>query len=144
MASGQNISPSPGTPDNGGGGVMGMGGGASGASSATNPRKFSEKIALHKQREAEEKKEFEKMMNELKAVKGPSPQRVRGTDLMAAQKQYPRGSGINANKVTAFSSKYPRKDPVVVALKHATSIVEKAQLKTKDNFLIILCNETWH
>ena len=49
-----------------GGGASG--GGASGGGS--NPRKFSEKIALHKQKEAEEKMEFEKMMSELKAVKG--------------------------------------------------------------------------
>ena len=50
------------------------GGGAPSPSSGSvsNPRKFSEKIALHKQREAEEKKEFEKMMSELKAVKGPT------------------------------------------------------------------------
>ncbi|XP_059081950.1 CREB-regulated transcription coactivator 1-like [Tigriopus californicus] len=96
MASGQNISPSPGTPDHGGGGVMGMGGGASGASSATNPRKFSEKIALHKQREAEEKKEFEKMMNELKAVKGPSPQRTVNSGNMLNQTSSPINMGANA------------------------------------------------
>jgi hypothetical protein len=40
------------------------------ASSTSNPRKFSEKIALHKQKEAEEKAEFDKMMKELTAVKG--------------------------------------------------------------------------
>ena len=42
----------------------------SGASAiASNPRKFSEKIALHKQKEAEEKAEFEKMMKELTGMK---------------------------------------------------------------------------
>eukprot|EP00095_Tigriopus_kingsejongensis_P004128 maker-scaffold122_size333723-snap-gene-2.37 protein:Tk04128 transcript:maker-scaffold122_size333723-snap-gene-2.37-mRNA-1 annotation:"conserved hypothetical protein" len=83
MASSPNITPSSGSHHNGGGG--GLAGGStsgSGASSGSNPRKFSEKIALHKQREAEEKKEFEKMMNELKAVKGPSPQRIVGSNMM--------------------------------------------------------------
>ena len=41
----------------------------SSSSISSNPRKFSEKIALHKQKEAEEKAEFEKMMKELTGMK---------------------------------------------------------------------------
>lgn len=37
---------------------------------AGNPRKFSEKIALHKQRQDEETAAFEKIMNEVKNVSG--------------------------------------------------------------------------
>lgn len=42
----------------------------SGASGITsNPRKFSEKIALHNQKADEEKSEFEKIMKDLKGIK---------------------------------------------------------------------------
>jgi hypothetical protein len=38
---------------------------------AANPRKFSEKIALHKQKEAEEKEAFERIMAECKTLTDP-------------------------------------------------------------------------
>uniref|UniRef100_A0A0K2TZJ2 Transducer of regulated CREB activity N-terminal domain-containing protein n=1 Tax=Lepeophtheirus salmonis TaxID=72036 RepID=A0A0K2TZJ2_LEPSM len=38
--------------------------------SHNNPRKFSEKIALHKQKEAEDKLEYDKIMSECAMVKG--------------------------------------------------------------------------
>ena len=39
---------------------------------SSNPRKFSEKIALHRQKEAEERAEYEKIMQELRPLKGMS------------------------------------------------------------------------
>ena len=36
---------------------------------SSNPRKFSEKIALHNQKADEEKSEFEKIMKDLKGIK---------------------------------------------------------------------------
>ncbi len=47
------------------------------AAAAANPRKFSEKLALHRQRQAEEKAEFEQMMKELNEVKGMSNHQMR-------------------------------------------------------------------
>ena len=41
----------------------------SGSSAISNPRKFSEKIALHNQKADEEKSEFEKIMKDLKGIK---------------------------------------------------------------------------
>lgn len=51
------------------------------SSSTSNPRKFSEKIALHKQKEAEEKADFEKLMQELNSIKGIPQQQQQPTNV---------------------------------------------------------------
>ena len=38
-----------------------------------NPRKFSEKIALHKQRQAEERNAYERGLMEVRSVTNPAP-----------------------------------------------------------------------
>ena len=38
-----------------------------------NPRKFSEKIALHKQRQAEERNAYERVLMEVRSVTNPAP-----------------------------------------------------------------------
>ncbi|KAM4755448.1 CREB-regulated transcription coactivator 2 isoform 3-T3 [Cyanocitta cristata] len=57
----------------GAGAGPGPGAGPSAGAGASNPRKFSEKIALQKQRQAEETAAFEEVMMEICSTRGPSP-----------------------------------------------------------------------
>ena len=51
---------------------------AAAAGPNSNPRKFSEKIALIRQKEAEEKSQFEAVMHDINVVRGEMQQQ-RGT-----------------------------------------------------------------
>lgn len=55
-----------------------------------NPRKFSEKIALHTQKQAEETAAFEQILRDVQSVTASTtaPQQVGGFDVSAKQNLY--------------------------------------------------------
>ncbi|XP_078056094.1 CREB-regulated transcription coactivator 3 isoform X2 [Mustelus asterias] len=104
-SSGPGCSPGPGAggasgacggSSSGGGG--GSGGGGAGGSSASNPRKFSEKIALHNQKQAEETAAFEEVMKDL-SVSRVQLHKLHHLRLAQTQAQYYGGSLPNVNQI---------------------------------------------
>ncbi|KAA0723625.1 CREB-regulated transcription coactivator 3 [Triplophysa tibetana] len=79
-------------------------------SSASNPRKFSEKIALHNQKQAEETLAFEQLMTDL-TVSRVQFQKVQQLRLSQNRAQYYGGSLPNVNQIgnnsTDFQATFP-------------------------------------
>uniref|UniRef100_A0A6I8NIZ5 Transducer of regulated CREB activity N-terminal domain-containing protein n=1 Tax=Ornithorhynchus anatinus TaxID=9258 RepID=A0A6I8NIZ5_ORNAN len=71
---------------------------ASPGSGAANPRKFSEKIALHTQRQAEETRAFEQLMTDL-TVSRVQFQKLQQLRLTQTRNQYHGGSLPNVNQL---------------------------------------------
>ncbi|GCC33831.1 hypothetical protein chiPu_0012302 [Chiloscyllium punctatum] len=74
------------------------GGGGSGGSTASNPRKFSEKIALHNQKQAEETAAFEEVMKDLN-VSRVQFHKLHHLRLAQTRAQYYGGSLPNVNQI---------------------------------------------
>ncbi|XP_075439328.1 CREB-regulated transcription coactivator 2-like isoform X2 [Ascaphus truei] len=72
-----------------------MAAGASGPSAASNPRKFSEKIALQRQRQAEETAAFEEVMMDIGST------RVQKLRMAHMRGPYYGGSLPNVNQIGA-------------------------------------------
>ncbi|XP_018110863.1 CREB-regulated transcription coactivator 3 isoform X2 [Xenopus laevis] len=68
------------------------------ASSSSNPRKFSEKIALHNQKQAEETRAFDELMSDL-TVSRVQFQKVQQLRLQQSRAQYYGGSLPNVNQI---------------------------------------------
>uniref|UniRef100_A0A3B5R1L1 Transducer of regulated CREB activity N-terminal domain-containing protein n=1 Tax=Xiphophorus maculatus TaxID=8083 RepID=A0A3B5R1L1_XIPMA len=64
----------------------------------SNPRKFSEKIALHNQKQAEETRAFEQLMTDL-TVSRVQFQKVQQLRLSQSRVQYYGGSLPNVNQI---------------------------------------------
>lgn len=79
-------------------------------SSGTNPRKFSEKIALHNQKQAEETRAFEQLMTDL-TVSRVQFQKIQQLRLSQNRAQYYGGSLPNVNQIgnasTDFQGTFP-------------------------------------
>lgn len=79
-------------------------------SSGSNPRKFSEKIALHNQKQAEETRAFEQLMTDL-TVSRVQFQKVQQLRLSQNRAQYYGGSLPNVNQIgnatTDFQGAFP-------------------------------------
>ncbi|XP_052416750.1 CREB-regulated transcription coactivator 3 isoform X1 [Carassius gibelio] len=79
-------------------------------SSGSNPRKFSEKIALHNQKQAEETRAFEQLMTDL-TVSRVQFQKVQQLRLSQNRAQYYGGSLPNVNQIgnasTDFQGTFP-------------------------------------
>ncbi|XP_078288054.1 CREB-regulated transcription coactivator 2-like [Rhinoraja longicauda] len=73
--------------------------------SANNPRKFSEKIALHNQKQAEETAAFEEVMMELtnSRLQGQKVQQLR---LSQTRGQYYGGSLPNVNAISSYAADF--------------------------------------
>ena len=71
-----------------------------------NPRKFSEKIALHKQRQAEEQASYERVLMEVRSVTNPTTQQPQPT--VSTQ---PPPSVNRSNTVTPPAKRPTRKRP---------------------------------
>lgn len=67
-------------------------------SSASNPRKFSEKIALHNQKQAEETRAFEQLMTDL-TLSRVQFQKLQQLQLAQTRAQYYGGSLPNVNQI---------------------------------------------
>ncbi|XP_072408969.1 CREB-regulated transcription coactivator 3 isoform X1 [Chiloscyllium punctatum] len=76
----------------------GSSGGGSGGSTASNPRKFSEKIALHNQKQAEETAAFEEVMKDLN-VSRVQFHKLHHLRLAQTRAQYYGGSLPNVNQI---------------------------------------------
>ncbi|XP_075439327.1 CREB-regulated transcription coactivator 2-like isoform X1 [Ascaphus truei] len=74
-----------------------MAAGASGPSAASNPRKFSEKIALQRQRQAEETAAFEEVMMDI----GSTRLQVQKLRMAHMRGPYYGGSLPNVNQIGA-------------------------------------------
>ncbi|XP_026793401.1 CREB-regulated transcription coactivator 3 isoform X1 [Pangasianodon hypophthalmus] len=72
--------------------------GSPGSSSSSNPRKFSEKIALHNQKQAEETRAFEQLMTDL-TVSRVQFQKLQQLRLSQNRDQYYGGSLPNVNQI---------------------------------------------
>ncbi|XP_061588647.1 CREB-regulated transcription coactivator 1 isoform X2 [Cololabis saira] len=72
-----------------------------------NPRKFSEKIALHTQKQAEETAAFEEVMKELSISRAARLQKTRYLQLGPNRGQYYGGSLPNVNQVGKSSADVP-------------------------------------
>ncbi|XP_030621865.1 CREB-regulated transcription coactivator 3 isoform X2 [Chanos chanos] len=79
-------------------------------SSGSNPRKFSEKIALHNQKQAEETRAFEQLMTDL-TVSRVQFQKIQQLRLSQSRAQYYGGSLPNVNQIgntnTDFQGGFP-------------------------------------
>ncbi|XP_042616636.1 CREB-regulated transcription coactivator 3-like isoform X2 [Cyprinus carpio] len=79
-------------------------------SSGSNPRKFSEKIALHNQKQAEETRAFEQLMTDL-TVSRVQFQKIQQLRLSQNRAQYYGGSLPNVNQIgnasTDFQGNFP-------------------------------------
>ncbi|CAM4527837.1 unnamed protein product [Leuciscus chuanchicus] len=79
-------------------------------SSGSNPRKFSEKIALHNQKQAEETRAFEQLMTDL-TVSRVQYQKIQQLRLSQNRAQYYGGSLPNVNQIgnasTDFQGVFP-------------------------------------
>ncbi|XP_062845748.1 CREB-regulated transcription coactivator 3 isoform X2 [Trichomycterus rosablanca] len=84
--------------------------GSPGSSSSSNPRKFSEKIALHNQKQAEETLAFEQLMTDL-TVSRVQFQKLQQLRLSQNRAQYYGGSLPNVNQIgnvcTDFQATFP-------------------------------------
>ncbi|KAL2088302.1 hypothetical protein ACEWY4_015201 [Coilia grayii] len=80
------------------------------SSSGSNPRKFSEKIALHNQKQAEETRAFEQLMTDL-TVSRVQFQKLQQLRLSQGRAQYYGGSLPNVNQIgntnTEFQGPFP-------------------------------------
>ncbi|XP_051508646.1 CREB-regulated transcription coactivator 3-like isoform X2 [Myxocyprinus asiaticus] len=74
-------------------------------SSGSNPRKFSEKIALHNQKQAEETRAFEQLMTDL-TVSRVQFQKIQQLRLSQNRAQYYGGSLPNVNQIGNASSDF--------------------------------------
>ncbi|KAJ8247479.1 hypothetical protein GJAV_G00246900 [Gymnothorax javanicus] len=79
-------------------------------SGGSNPRKFSEKIALHNQKQAEETRAFEQLMTDL-TVSRVQFQKIQQLRLNQTRAQYYGGSLPNVNQIgntaTEFQGTFP-------------------------------------
>ncbi|KAM8973786.1 CREB-regulated transcription coactivator 3 isoform 2-T2 [Pelodytes ibericus] len=73
---------------------------ASPASSSSNPRKFSEKIALHNQKQAEETRAFDELMTDL-TMSRVQFQKLQQLRLAQSRAQYYGGSLPNVNQISS-------------------------------------------
>ncbi|XP_074522773.1 CREB-regulated transcription coactivator 3 isoform X2 [Halichoeres trimaculatus] len=71
----------------------------------SNPRKFSEKIALHNQKQAEETRAFEQLMTDL-TVSRVQFQKVQQLRLSQSRTQYYGGSLPNVNQISNTSAEF--------------------------------------
>ncbi|KAM4037846.1 CREB-regulated transcription coactivator 3 isoform 4-T4 [Anomaloglossus baeobatrachus] len=78
---------------------------ASQASSGSNPRKFSEKIALHNQKQAEETRAFDELMTDL-TVSRVQFQKLQQLRLAQTRAQYYGGSLPNVNQISSSPSDF--------------------------------------
>ncbi|XP_072004459.1 CREB-regulated transcription coactivator 3 isoform X2 [Engystomops pustulosus] len=78
---------------------------ASQASSSSNPRKFSEKIALHNQKQAEETRAFDELMTDL-TVSRVQFQKLQQLRLAQSRAQYYGGSLPNVNQISSSQSDF--------------------------------------
>ncbi|KAM9311897.1 CREB-regulated transcription coactivator 3 [Gastrophryne carolinensis] len=78
---------------------------ASQASSSSNPRKFSEKIALHNQKQAEETRAFDELMSDL-TVSRVQFQKLQQLRLAQSRAQYYGGSLPNVNQISSSPSDF--------------------------------------
>ncbi|XP_056428096.1 CREB-regulated transcription coactivator 3 isoform X2 [Hyla sarda] len=78
---------------------------ASQASSSSNPRKFSEKIALHNQKQAEETRAFDELMTDL-TVSRVQFQKLQQLRLAQSRAQYYGGSLPNVNQISSSPSDF--------------------------------------
>ncbi|XP_068131423.1 CREB-regulated transcription coactivator 3 isoform X2 [Hyperolius riggenbachi] len=78
---------------------------ASQASSTSNPRKFSEKIALHNQKQAEETRAFDELMTDL-TVSRVQFQKLQQLRLAQSRVQYYSGSLPNVNQISSSPSDF--------------------------------------
>ncbi|XP_038640468.1 CREB-regulated transcription coactivator 3 isoform X2 [Scyliorhinus canicula] len=97
---GPGCSPGPGAGAASGGGssTSSSSGGGGGGSGPSNPRKFSEKIALHNQKQAEETAAFEEVMKDL-SVSRVQLHKLHHLRLAQSQAQYYGGSLPNVNQI---------------------------------------------
>uniref|UniRef100_A0A668AK19 CREB regulated transcription coactivator 3 n=1 Tax=Myripristis murdjan TaxID=586833 RepID=A0A668AK19_9TELE len=72
----------------------------------SNPRKFSEKIALHNQKQAEETRAFEQLMTDL-TVSRVQFQKIQQLRLSQSRAQYYGGSLPNVNQIGNASGGFP-------------------------------------
>ncbi|TSK20027.1 CREB-regulated transcription coactivator 3 [Bagarius yarrelli] len=79
--------------------------GSPGSSSSSNPRKFSEKIALHNQKQAEETRAFEQLMTDL-TVSRVQFQKLQQLRLSQNRAQYYGGSLPNVNQIGNASADF--------------------------------------
>ncbi|KAL7830990.1 hypothetical protein SRHO_G00304920 [Serrasalmus rhombeus] len=98
-------------------------------SSASNPRKFSEKIALHNQKQAEETRAFEQLMTDL-TVSRVQFQKIQQLRLSQNRAQYYGGSLPNVNQIgnasTDFQGTFPSGLDSVRGTRHH-GLVERVQ-----------------
>ncbi|XP_018421973.1 PREDICTED: CREB-regulated transcription coactivator 3 isoform X2 [Nanorana parkeri] len=78
---------------------------ASQASSGTNPRKFSEKIALHNQKQAEETRAFDELMTDL-TMSRVQFQKLQQLRMAQSRAQYYGGSLPNVNQISSCPSDF--------------------------------------
>ncbi|XP_040270013.1 CREB-regulated transcription coactivator 3 isoform X2 [Bufo bufo] len=78
---------------------------ASQASSGSNPRKFSEKIALHNQKQAEETRAFDELMTDL-TVSRVQFQKLQQLRIAQSRAQYYGGSLPNVNQMSSSMSDF--------------------------------------
>lgn len=71
----------------------------------SNPRKFSEKIALHNQKQAEETRAFEQLMTDLN-VSRVQFQKIQQLRLSQSRAQYYGGSLPNVNQIGNTSTEF--------------------------------------
>ncbi|KAG9352304.1 hypothetical protein JZ751_020717 [Albula glossodonta] len=74
-------------------------------SGGSNPRKFSEKIALHNQKQAEETRAFEQLMTDL-TVSRVQFQKIQQLRLNQTRAQYYGGSLPNVNQIGNTSTEF--------------------------------------
>ncbi|XP_048886747.1 CREB-regulated transcription coactivator 3 isoform X1 [Brienomyrus brachyistius] len=90
-------------------------------SAGSNPRKFSEKIALHNQKQAEETRAFEQLMTDL-TVSRVQFQKIQQLRLSQTRAQYYGGSLPNVNQIgtvnTDFQGAFPTSPDVVRGTRH--------------------------
>ncbi|CAM4692980.1 unnamed protein product, partial [Lepidochelys olivacea] len=86
----------------GAGAGAGAGPGSSAGAGASNPRKFSEKIALQKQRQAEETAAFEEVMMEI----GSTRLQAQKLRLAHSRGPYYSGSLPNVNQIGSSVSEF--------------------------------------
>ncbi|XP_060767630.1 CREB-regulated transcription coactivator 3 isoform X2 [Neoarius graeffei] len=102
--------------------------GSPGSSSSSNPRKFSEKIALHNQKQAEETRAFEQLMTDL-TVSRVQFQKLQQLRLSQNRAQYYGGSLPNVNQIgnasTDFQGTFPSGLDSVRGTRHH-GLVERA------------------
>uniref|UniRef100_A0A3B1J007 CREB regulated transcription coactivator 3 n=1 Tax=Astyanax mexicanus TaxID=7994 RepID=A0A3B1J007_ASTMX len=98
-------------------------------SSGSNPRKFSEKIALHNQKQAEETRAFEQLMTDL-TVSRVQFQKIQQLRLSQNRVQYYGGSLPNVNQIgnasTDFQGAFPSALDSVRGTRHH-GLVERVQ-----------------